>query len=57
MIVNYCSKEIMFLIREHLEIQLIIKISEIRLPRFGIILPPLSRRNKDNDRVSNLIMG
>ena len=36
------------LIREHFEIQLTIKISEIRLRRFGIILTPLSSRNKDN---------
>jgi len=42
------------LIREHFEIQLTIKISEIRLRRFGIILTPLSSRNKDNGRVSNL---
>ena len=34
--------------------QLTIKISEIRLRRFGIILTPLSSRNKDNGRVSNL---
>ena len=40
--------------RHFFEIQLTIKISEIRLRRFGIILTPLSSRNKDNGRVSNL---
>ena len=35
-------------------LQLTIKISEIRLRRFGIILTPLSSRKKDNGRVSNL---
>ena len=43
-----------FQIREYFEIQLTIKISEIRLQRFVIILTPLSSRNKDNGRVSNL---
>ena len=39
---------------KHFEIRLTIKISEIRLRRFGIILTPLSSRNKDNGQVSNL---